>query len=152
MPEQAVFAALLQCAFQRFEQVAVFTAQVEITLARADHAGAQGHALENAVGVAIQQDPVLEGARLAFIGIAHDVTVASFGLLAKAPFHGGAEACATAAAQAGLFDGPEHGNVAVLKQGTQGAAIRAGGCCVVREQQVAPPDIVFNLEKFGRPL
>jgi hypothetical protein len=52
-------------------RIAVFAAQVDQAVARADHQRGDGHAFEHRVGVAVQQHPVLEGAGLALVGVAH---------------------------------------------------------------------------------
>ena len=75
--QQILLAAALQHGFQRFEQVAVFAAQVEKALAaRRRRSGAQRHALEHQIGLAGQQHAILEGAGLALVGVADDDSAA----------------------------------------------------------------------------
>jgi hypothetical protein len=59
-------------AFSVIEQVAVFAAQIDKALGRADRIGSHRHALKDQIGEAGQQHAVLEGARFAFVGIADD--------------------------------------------------------------------------------
>ncbi len=69
-------------------QVGVLAAQVEDARRRADGAGRDRHALEHEVGVVGQEHPVLERARLALVGVAHDVLLPPALILAAAArFH-----------------------------------------------------------------
>ncbi len=53
-PQQALLPPPLQHPLEARHHVAVFAPQIEVALARADDAGAQGHAFENQVGVAVE--------------------------------------------------------------------------------------------------
>jgi hypothetical protein len=80
------------------EQVAVRAAQGDEALGRADREGRHGHALEDEIGMAREQHAVLEGAGLAFVGVAHHHASVARRLAAQTPLGAGGKACAAAAA------------------------------------------------------
>ena len=71
--QQACLAAAASTVSRCGAQIRVFRPQIDDAVARADDPGADGHALEHQVGELGEDHAVLEGARLAFVGIADDV-------------------------------------------------------------------------------
>ena len=65
----------------------------------------QDDAFDDQVGVGVDQDPVLEGARLHFIGVGADVARVRGVFVHKAPFAPGGEAGPAPPRQAGLLEG-----------------------------------------------
>ena len=129
-------------------QVAVFGTQVEQTELGADRIGGNHHAFENAAGIRLEQDAVLEGAGLAFVGVADDVALFAAGLATGLPFDRGREAGAAAAAQVGGAHLGKHAVAATHDGGADGVP----GFVRRTEQHVGTPDVVVDLEKLGRPL
>ncbi len=136
--QQIAFAAALQHGLQGFQQIAVFAAQVEEPLFRADSQGAQRHALEQQIGLPREQHAILERARLALVGIAHHVMFGALCVAAGFPFQASGEACTAASAQAGCLDRirrclarPTPMRRAALRRSPAycRAAGRCGGCC-----------------------
>ena len=147
-PSRCCAAALLQHGQQRFEQVAVFAAQVDQALARADREGRDRHALEHVVGVARQQHPVLEGAGFAFVGVAHHVMGVAGRVAAQGPFAAGGETGATASAQLRGHDLVQRARRATRQR----RGDRTAGRQRQSEQHVGAPDLVVDVEPLGRPL
>ena len=156
------------------KQVTVLTAQVEKALSGANRVGSNGHPLEHQVGLPGQQDPVLEGAGLALVGVADNETLLPRQqrcVAAGFPFQAGSEAGATAAAQVGLLDFMKDGRWPA-QSGRQalapGAHVRGLQAFVRRqrpgrqqglarpqitvEQDVGTTNVVFNREQFRWPL
>ena len=86
-------------------QIGVLGAQVDDAHAGADGAAADGHALEHKVGEVAQDDPVFEGAGLAFVGVTDDVLVLALFGRAEVPLHAGRESGAPATLEGGSGDG-----------------------------------------------
>jgi hypothetical protein len=78
-------------------------ADVNVAGARAQSVATRNHALDEQVGQLRHQLTVFEGARLRFVGVAHEVARHTLGLSQKAPLHARGEARATAAPQARLL-------------------------------------------------
>ena len=70
--EQPARAAFGQDVLQMIAQIDIFAAQIDQPFARADRPRGDGHALDQQMRPFGQQHPVLEGARLAFVGVADD--------------------------------------------------------------------------------
>ena len=146
--QQPGLAPALQHGLQRFEQVAVFAAQVDQPAARADQPGGDAHALDHRVGMAREQHAVLEGAGLALVGIAHHHVLAARRLAAQRPFQPGGKARAAAAAQVALLHLGQHARDAARQRRRQCRARRRR----LGQQHVGAADMVLHLEPFGRPL
>ena len=121
-----------------------------------------------------EQHAVLEGARLALVGVADDDTLQPRlrGALRQAShFSAGGEAGAAAAAQVGALDFVEHRNraaqagrqaftpgthvgrhLAVARRPRPGSPQGVARLEVAAEQDVGAPDVVLDLEVFSRPL
>ena len=101
----------------------VLRADIDIGLVRADCVGGDGHALENPVRVRLQDRPIHEGARIAFVGVADDVFLGRGHLGDGRPFQSGRIAAAAASTQTAvghfaqdigrghLAQGPDQGRV-----------------------------------------
>ena len=84
---------------------AVLAAHVNVGGIGADGEGGQQSALDNLVGFAAEDFPVLAGAGLALVGVDDEVMRPAAGFLGhERPFHAGAEAGAAAPAEAGVLD------------------------------------------------
>ena len=150
--EQAVFVGLVDGLADALDGKRVFGAAVDDAFVRADGAGADGHPFDDALRIAFQLGAVHEGARVAFVGVAHDVLLVAGGLFAELPFQAGGEAGAAAAADARLLDliddligghlgerlgegGPSvHGDVFVDAFGIDDAAVCAGDLVLMAEE------------------
>ena len=80
-------------------QVPVLLADVQDAARRTDDVAAQGHPFEDHVGVAGEQDAILERPRLTFIGVAHHVALGGRDVAACLPLDGRLETGASAPAQ-----------------------------------------------------
>ena len=146
--QQVRIAPALQHFEQRFQQIAVLAAQVDQAAAGTDDVCGDRHALEHRIGPAAQQHAVLEGARFAFVGVAHHHALCSGGLAAQLPFEPGHEARATPAAQVGAFHLGQH-RVRPARQRRRQCEPRRR--CVA-EQHIGTLDVVLHIEPLGRPL
>ena len=70
----------------------IFGPAVDVALGGPDGVGADGHALQHRVGVALQDAPVHEGPGVAFVGVADDVFLIGLVFGGEFPFHPGGEA------------------------------------------------------------
>ena len=105
--EQAVLARLPERVLEALDGERVLGAHVHVALVRADGEGADDHALDERVRVALEHRAVHERAGVALVRVAEDVLGVVVLLLGEAPLHPGGEAGAAAAAEAGgedLFD------------------------------------------------
>ncbi len=100
VPKQAHLPGLVDGELQPLHRQRVFGPQVDEALLRADGVGADGHALDEAVRVALQHRPVHEGPGVALVGVAEDVLHVRFGLAGELPLEPGGEAGAAAATKA----------------------------------------------------
>ena len=104
LAQETVLAGLLDGILQTLDGQRVLGPQVDVALLRADGIGADGHALDEAVRVALQDRAVHEGAGVALVGVADDVLDVALGLAGELPLETGGEAGAAAAAQAAAQD------------------------------------------------
>ena len=81
-PSRFCLAAALEARLQVRPQIGVFRPEVDDPVPGPDHPGPDRHPLEHQVGVVGEDDAVLEGAGLAFVGVADDVF--AFGLRSSA--------------------------------------------------------------------
>ena len=102
--EQAVLARLPERVLEALDGERVLGAHVHEALVRADGEGADDHALDERVRVALEHRAVHERAGVALVRVAEDVLGLVVLLLGEAPLHPGGEAGAAAAAQAGGED------------------------------------------------
>ena len=109
LAEQAELARLVDGAREALDRHRVLLAHVHVTLARAHRVGADDHALEHAVRVALEQRVVHERAGVALVGVADHVLELALRPAARLPLAAGREAGAAAAAQAGALDLVEDG-------------------------------------------
>jgi hypothetical protein len=103
-PKEAKLSGLGDGHFQALYGQWVFRAHVDVALFRADGVGGDGHALEDAVGIALEDRPIHEGAGVALIAVADHVFWVSLGLPHGLPFFARGEARAAPAPQAGTAD------------------------------------------------
>ena len=101
LAEQAVGAAVGDRRLEALERQRVLGAAVDVALVGADRVGADQHALDDRVRVALEHRAVHERAGVALVGVAEDVLLVAVGLGAELPLEAGGEAGAAAAAQAG---------------------------------------------------
>ena len=174
LTEQPRFASPRQHGLELFEQIAVLAAQIEKTAPGTDRHRRHRHALEDEIGMTVEQHAILEGARLALIGIADDDAAAPCRhrrIAAGIPFQRCREAGTATAAQAGApqfvdhygrpgqalrqsftpragIRGIEPRGLDAVTDGLQGIARLQPGI----EQHVAATDVVGHDEQFGRPV
>ena len=72
---------------QEIAQVGVLGTQIDEPLLRADGVATYGHAFEEQVGALGENDPILEGPRLAFVGVANEKTSITLGRSGELPLH-----------------------------------------------------------------
>ena len=87
---------------QRNLCVRVFHAQVDVSLGGANGHARNGHALDEAVRIALHQHAVGEGARIAFVGIADHVLLVGRLVQDRLPLDTGGECGAAASTQPGI--------------------------------------------------
>ena len=103
-PEQAGLAGLLEAGAQDAELLGVLAAHVDDALGRAEDATRDRHPLDDRVGVLLEEDLVLEGARLALVGVADDVLGRAVDAGQLTPLAAGGVGGAAAAAHVGGGD------------------------------------------------
>jgi hypothetical protein len=103
MPGYGGLARSLRARPQHRAAAVVLVAQVDVDLRDAHRPGGDQHAFDEAVRVAFEVDAVLEGAGLAFVDVHRHQPRRRLGAH-DAPLAPGREACATQAAQAGVFE------------------------------------------------
>ena len=99
--EEAVFASLVDGYFQTLDGEGIFGADVDQTFAGTDGVAADGHSLDDAVGVALKDGTVHKGTGVTLVGVADDVLLVGFVLGAEFPFETCGEASTAAAAETG---------------------------------------------------
>ena len=104
LTEEAVLAGLADGDFQTVDSQRILGTDVDETLGGADGVAADGHSLDDAVGVTLEDGTIHEGTGVTLVGVADDVLLVGLVLGAEAPFHTGGEAGAATAAEAGLGD------------------------------------------------
>ena len=152
LAEQTILIGLIDGLTDALDGKGVFGAAVDDAFVRTDGAGADGHPFDDALRIAFQLRTVHEGARVAFVGIAHDVLLGAGRLFAELPFQTGGEAGAAASADARELDliddligghlgerlgegGPSvHGDVFVDAFGIDDAAVCPGHLVLVAEE------------------
>ena len=99
-PEQAVLLGLLDRYLQALDGERILGADVDIALLGPDGIAADGHRLDEGVGVALDRGAVHVRAGVALVGVAYDVFHFSGSLAREVPLEPGRESCASAAAEA----------------------------------------------------
>ena len=79
----------------------ILSADVDVGVGRADGVRREGHALQQAVGIALADGAIHEGAGIALIRVADQVLVGAGRLAGELPFSAGGKAATAAPAQAG---------------------------------------------------
>ena len=126
-----------------------FAVDVVVAQGDAHRVGRDDHALDHDVGVVHQDVPVLAGARLAFVRVAHQMLLARELAGHEAPLQARGETCAAAAAQPRLLDGGDHlilrqAFAAVLAQDLAQRLV-AAACLVVLDGPVGAGQIGIDL-------
>jgi hypothetical protein len=85
---------------QPFDGQGIFAAHVDVAFFGPHGVGGQGHAFQNAMGVAFQNAAVHERAGVAFVAVADDVALGAFRFGHRDPFEAGGIATAAPTAQA----------------------------------------------------
>ena len=152
LAEQTIFVGLVDRLAHALDRERVLGAAVDDAFVRADRAGADRHAFDDALRVAFKLGAVHECARVAFVGVAHDVFLVAGSLLAELPLEAGGEARAAPSADAGFLDllddlvgghlgerlgegAPAiHGDIFVDALGVDDAAVSAGHLVLVAEE------------------
>ena len=153
--------------------MAILAAQIEKSAPGTNRHRRHGHALEHEVGVAVEQHAILEGARLALVGVADDDATAANRhrrIAAGIPFQCRRETGPATPAQAGAAQSRRSRRPARQACGRPSRHERElerrvpwAGCDRVppavrhpaagrHQQDVAAADIVGHDEQFGRPV
>ena len=90
--------------FQPFDAENVFSTDVKVGYLGADGVGSERHAFQHHMRVALHDHPVLEGARLAFVGVAAEILGLVRILRHEAPLEAGREPGPAAALEVGVLD------------------------------------------------
>ena len=126
LAQEAALARLLDRLAQALDGERVLGADVDVSLPDADREGADRHPLDDAVGVALQDAAVHEGAGIALVAVAEDVLHVARRATCERPLDSGGEARAATPTQPGglhrvddllrghLAEHPREGGVAVL--------------------------------------
>ena len=101
--EQPRRARLFDGHAQTLDRERVLRADVDVALVRADGVAAEHHALDDGVGVALEDGAVHERAGIALVRVADHVLLVGDGLHTGLPLEARREARAAASAQTGLF-------------------------------------------------
>ena len=102
--QQPGLAPRCQYRFEFFQQITVFTAQIQKPLGTTQQSRAHGHAFKHQIRITIEQYAVFERARFAFIRIANDIACDSRGVSATRPLVGGGIPRPAASPQSGQFE------------------------------------------------
>ena len=86
----------------------VFGTQVDVPLRRAGGQARDGHPFNQAVGIALHENPIREGAGVALVGVADDVLLLAGRIEHGAPLDVGGETSTAAAAQSRGLDLVDH--------------------------------------------
>ena len=92
LSEQAGFAGLGERLFETLIDVEDLAVDVVVAPLAAHRVGGDGHAFDHRMGVVAQDVAVLEGARLALVGVAGEVLGTGEGARHEAPLEAGGEA------------------------------------------------------------
>ena len=104
LPKTAVFAGLADGEVQLMHGKRIFGADVDDAVGRAGDVGADRHALDQGVRIALDLVAVHVGAGIALVGVADQELPLGLGLAQELPLHAGGVAGAAAPAQAGFLD------------------------------------------------
>ena len=99
--QQPVLFRLPQGDAQAFQGQRILGPAIDVAFAGPDGAAGDRHALQQRVGIGLQQGAVHKRAGVAFIGVGHDVFWPSSGVARKSPFFSSGKSSAAAAAQSG---------------------------------------------------
>ena len=105
----------------------ILGAHVDVALVRADAAGGDHHALDDAVRVALHDGAVHERARVAFVAVADDVFLGVVLDAGGLPFAAGGKTAAAAAAQARFGNDVAHGLAVHFGEGLARGRVAAVG-------------------------
>ena len=92
---------------QNAQGVRILGAQIDVAFGGSDSQAGNDHAFDEHEGVSLKDHPIREGARIAFVGVAHDVLLLGAGIENGLPLDAGRKRRAAAPAQArlgNLFD------------------------------------------------
>ena len=118
----------------------VLSADVDEPLRRVDRPRRDQHALDEGVGVPLEKVPILEGSRLAFVGVDHEVDRARVVLRDERPLGPGREAGAAEAPEVCALDlVDDHGGLHRLRL----RPALVASCLYVRSNRVrvGPPEV-----------
>ena len=139
-------AHLVDLALQLGLQVLVFAAQIDEPLGRAGGVAGDRHAFEHPNRERIEQHAVLEGAGLAFVGVANDVALGARSVARAFPFLSHREPSAAPSAHVGALHLVEYALPASGDRRIERDARRNR-----RQQRLAATDVVFDAKQLGRP-
>ena len=145
---------LLDGLAQTLDGQRILRADVDVHVARADGPRADEHALDQAVGVGLDDGAVHERAGIALVGVADEVLVLALGVAGGVPLEPGGEARAAAPGQAGDLDLVDDGLGAHVQGLVEGLVavgvldvfVDAGG---IDHAAVAQGDALLLLEEAG---
>ena len=121
LTEEAILAGLADGDLQTVDGQRILGTDVHKTLAGTDGVATDGHGLDDAVGVTLEDGTIHESTGVALVGVADDVLLVGLVLGAEAPLDAGGEAGTTTTAKAGLGD-----HVDNLLRGHLGEALGQG--------------------------
>ena len=87
-----------------FQGQGIFRPAVDVAFTGSHGIGADGHAFDHGMGIALEDAPVHKSPRVAFVGIADDIFLVGLVIVAELPLHAGGEAAAAPAPETGSLD------------------------------------------------
>lgn len=102
--EEAVLACRGDALFNHFNGERILRAAIDNAVFRADRVAGDCHGFEHAMGIAFEHVAIHKGARVAFVGVAHDVFAFALSTGDELPFDPRGEAATAATAETADFD------------------------------------------------
>ena len=125
LAEQTGRVGLLDGVVERADLRQHLTTHIDVRGAHAERVTGDDHALEQQVRIARHAQAVLEGARLALVGVDHQVHRLAGVARHKGPLHASGKARAAAAAQAGILDQLDQLELALVEEHRPDGAVSA---------------------------
>ena len=130
----------------------IFSANIDVSLGRANRVGRDQHAFQHAMGIAFQHAAVHERAGIAFVRVADHKFLRSDGLRDRAPFQSGRISCPATPAQSALHHLLDYFDRSHLGESLNQRAISRGGDVLldsfgINDAGVLQNNLLLPLEK-----
>ena len=127
LAEQASSVGFANRVVERLDLGQHLAAHIDVRSAHAERPAGADHAFDEQVRITAHQQPVFEGAGLAFVGVDHQVDRLAGIAWHERPLHAGGKAGAATAAQAAVLDRLDNLEGALVEQGRADGAVGAVG-------------------------